>query len=67
MRVAASAAIGPQFEKVLAYGQNKYNMSRKTAIIASVIFFNFIVICSLMALGITLASFLAGIPVIPRK
>jgi hypothetical protein len=66
IRLAMAVAISPQIDKLVNHWQNRYNMSKARAITLTIILLNLVGTLSFMALGITSASALAGIPVIPR-
>lgn len=62
-RFALSMAISPYFERIRKSIQNKFGVSPRAAAVLMIIFINFIGTCSLMALGVGLASVLSGVPV----
>ena len=62
-RFALSVAISPYFERINKYFQRKFGVSAKAATVLVVVFVNLIGTCSLMGLGVGLASVLSGVPV----
>ena len=67
MRLAASVAVSPYFEKVVNTIQRKTKLSRGLSIGIVVFLANVCGTTSLMSLGIYIASLAAGIPVFPPK
>jgi hypothetical protein len=62
-RFALSMAISPYFERIRKAIQRKFGVSPKGAAVLMIIFINLMGTCSLMALGVGLASVLSGVPV----
>lgn len=67
IRLAISVAVSSKFEYAVAYIQKKTKLSRRSAIGVVVFCTNICGTFALMALGITFASFLSGVPVFPPK
>eukprot|EP00571_Detonula_confervacea_P000825 CAMPEP_0172328682 /NCGR_PEP_ID=MMETSP1058-20130122/60482_1 /TAXON_ID=83371 /ORGANISM="Detonula confervacea, Strain CCMP 353" /LENGTH=147 /DNA_ID=CAMNT_0013045809 /DNA_START=380 /DNA_END=823 /DNA_ORIENTATION=- len=62
-RFAFAMAISPYFERIRKYIGSKFGVSPKVAAVLMIVFINFLGSCSLMALGVGLASLLSGVPV----
>lgn len=62
-RFALSLSISPYFEKIRKFLQRKFNVSPRGAAVLMIVFINFLGTCSLMALGVWIASLLSGVPV----
>jgi hypothetical protein len=62
-RFALSMAISPYFERIRKYIQRKMGVSPKGAAVLMIVFINMMGTCSLMAVGVGLASVLSGVPV----
>lgn len=62
-RFALSISISPYFEKIRKFLQRKFNVSPRGAAVLMIVFINVLGTCSLMCLGVTLASVLSGVPV----
>jgi len=62
-RFALSISISPYFEKIRKFLQRKFNVSPRGAAVLMIIFINFLGTCSLMCLGVWIASLLSGVPV----
>eukprot|EP00579_Thalassiosira_antarctica_P018410 CAMPEP_0201934492 /NCGR_PEP_ID=MMETSP0903-20130614/33723_1 /ASSEMBLY_ACC=CAM_ASM_000552 /TAXON_ID=420261 /ORGANISM="Thalassiosira antarctica, Strain CCMP982" /LENGTH=238 /DNA_ID=CAMNT_0048474721 /DNA_START=74 /DNA_END=790 /DNA_ORIENTATION=- len=62
-RFALSMAISPYFDRIRNYFQRKFGVSAKAATVLVVVFINLLGTCSLMGLGVGLASVLSGVPV----
>jgi hypothetical protein len=62
-RFALSMAISPYFERIRKAIQRKFGVSPKGAAVLMIIFINLMGTCSLMVLGVGLASVLSGVPV----
>jgi len=67
IRLAISVAVSSKFDYAVAYIQEKAKLSRRAAIGVVVFCTNICGTLGLMALGITFASFLSGIPIFPPK
>lgn len=67
IRFAISVAVSSKFDYAVAYIQKKTKLSRRSAIGVVVFCTNICGTFALMALGITFASFLSGVPVFPPK
>jgi len=67
IRLAISVAVSSKFDYAVAYIQKKTKLSRRAAIGVVVFCTNICGTFALMALGITFASFLSGIPIFPPK
>ena len=67
IRLAISVAVSSKFEYAVAYIQKKTKLSRRSAIGVVVFCTNICGTFALMALGITFASFLSGVPIFPPK
>ena len=67
MRLAASVAVSPYFDRVVNTIQRKTKLSRGLSIGIVVFLANVCGTTSLMSLGIYIASLAAGIPVFPPK
>jgi hypothetical protein len=66
IRLALSIGIvAPQFDRVLNYIQNKFNVSRTIAIAITVFMANVVGTISAMSVGIVIASMLSGVPIFP--
>jgi len=66
-RVALSVGVSKYLDNVIEFIQKKTNASKGLAIFLTVFLFNIVGTTSLMALGISFASFLSGVPVFPPK
>ncbi|KAL7440870.1 hypothetical protein ACHAXM_007497 [Skeletonema potamos] len=62
-RFALSISISPYFEKIRRFLQRKCNVSPRGAAVLMILFINLLGTCSLMCLGVGLASLLSGVPV----
>lgn len=62
-RFAFAMAISPYFERIRQFVQRKFGVGPRGATALVVFFVNFVGTCSLMALGIGMASALSGVPV----
>ena len=62
-RFALSIAISPYFERIRNFFQRKFGVSPRGATVLMVVFVNFIGTCTLMGLGVGMASLLSGVPV----
>ena len=65
VRFGASVALATQFDKVIAYMQTKFNVSKGAAIGLVVFLANIVGTTTLMCAGIAFASSLAGVPIRP--
>jgi hypothetical protein len=64
-RFGLSVGIAKYFDAAISWVQNKLNVSKPIAIGIIVFFANILGTCSLLALGILLASTLTGVPIFP--
>mmetsp|Transcript_12381 Transcript_12381/g.19049 ORF Transcript_12381/g.19049 Transcript_12381/m.19049 type:complete len:271 (-) Transcript_12381:323-1135(-) len=62
-RFALSISISPYFERIRKFLQRKFNVSPRGAAVLMIIFINLLGTCSLMCLGVWIASLLSGVPV----
>ena len=62
-RFALSMAISPYFERIRKSFQRTFGVGPKGAAVLMIILINLLGTCSLMALGVGLASVLSGVPV----
>ena len=62
-RFALSISISPYFERIRKFLQRKFNVSPRGAAVLMILFINLLGTCSLMCLGVWIASLLAGVPV----
>lgn len=67
LRLAASVAIAPQFDKVIAMVQNRLQVPKGVAITLTVLAVNLVGTTAICAGLIRLAAALAGVPVFPPK
>lgn len=67
IRIAASVGVSKYFDMVINTVQEKTNVPRGFAIGITVFLFNIVGTCSFMALGISIASALSGVPIFPPK
>jgi len=67
IRIAASVGVSKYFDMVINTVQEKTKVPRGVAIGITVFLFNIVGTCSFMALGISLASALSGVPIFPPK
>ena len=66
-RIALSVGVGKYFDMWITAIQKKTKLNRGLAIGLTVFLFNIVGTCSFMALGISIASALSGVPVFPPK
>jgi hypothetical protein len=62
-RFALSISISPYFERIRKFLQRQFNVSPRGAAVLMILFINFLGTCSLMCLGVGLASLLSGVPI----
>ncbi len=67
LRVGLAIGISKYFDSALNQIQEKMNCPRPVAIGILVVLANILVTCAVMALGVSLASVLSGVPVFPPK
>lgn len=67
IRIAASVGVSKYFDMVINSVQEKTKVPRGVAIGITVFLFNIVGTCSFMALGISIASALSGVPIFPPK
>jgi hypothetical protein len=67
IRIAASVGVSKYFDMVINNVQEKTKVPRGVAIGITVFLFNIVGTCSFMALGISIASALSGVPIFPPK
>lgn len=67
LRVAISLGVSKYFDAAITGVRNKLKVSKPVAIGIVVFLANIVGTCSLMSLGILLASTLSGVPVFPPK
>jgi predicted PurR-regulated permease PerM len=67
IRVTLAIAIGPYFDRLVNWIQKKTKVPKAVAITLTVLMVNLGGTLLLMVGGISLASFLAGVPVFPPK
>lgn len=65
-RFALSMAITPTFEKIRKYIQRKFGVSAKMSAVWMAVGINLFGTCTLMGVGVGLASLLSGVPVWAR-
>jgi hypothetical protein len=67
LRFAASVAVAPYLERLIQFVQTKFRLSRPVSIGICVFLVNIVGTLSLMTVGISIASTLAGVPAVPIK
>jgi hypothetical protein len=66
LRLAISVGmVAPQFDRILNYIQNRWNVSRTVAIATTVFMANVVCTIAAMSFGILMASLLSGVPIFP--
>jgi hypothetical protein len=66
LRLAISVGmVAPQFDRLLNYIQNRWNVSRTVAIATTVFMANVVCTIAAMSFGILMASLLSGVPIFP--